>query len=146
MSFRYDQPNGNRVVSDGKTLKVYEQENKQMFSQSVDKSYYPAALSFLMGEGKLTESFDLSLVPPDQLQFEGGYILDGKPKTEEKTPAYQRVLIWVDGATSQVRRVTVIDAQGNTNTFTFTAPRVNLPVAADEFKFDPPDGTTTISP
>ena len=37
------QPAGNRVVSDGATLKVYEAANKQMFEQSIDKSQYPAA-------------------------------------------------------------------------------------------------------
>src|SRR5262249_11222287 len=42
MSWKYDQPNGNRVVSDGHILKVYEQENQQMFEQPVDKSQYPA--------------------------------------------------------------------------------------------------------
>src|SRR5207245_2699656 len=46
MSWTYKDPNGNRVVSDGRRLLVYEQENQQMFEQPVDKSYYPAALSF----------------------------------------------------------------------------------------------------
>ena len=52
MSWRYTS-NGNRVVSDGKLLKVYEADNKQLFEQDMTKSAYPAALSFLLGEGKL---------------------------------------------------------------------------------------------
>ena len=44
MSWRYKN-NGNRVVSDGKTIKVYEADNKQMYLQPVGKSQYPAALS-----------------------------------------------------------------------------------------------------
>ena len=32
-----------------RSLKVYEAANKQMFEQTVDKSQYPAALSFLTG-------------------------------------------------------------------------------------------------
>src|ERR1043166_8253882 len=31
MSWTYAQPNGNRVVSDGQTLKVFEPSNQQMF-------------------------------------------------------------------------------------------------------------------
>src|SRR5262245_9170960 len=58
MSWRYTS-NGNRVVSDGRVLKVYEAENKQLYQQNVTKSPYPAALSFLLGEGKLKESFTL---------------------------------------------------------------------------------------
>ena len=45
MSWKYDSPNGNRVVSDGRTLKVYDRENQQMFEQPVDKSQYPVRLS-----------------------------------------------------------------------------------------------------
>jgi len=42
-----DVTDDSRVVSDGAVLKVYEAANKQMFEQNVDKSQYPAALSFL---------------------------------------------------------------------------------------------------
>ena len=56
MSWRYTN-NGNRVVSDGKLVKVYEKENKQMYEQPLDKSQYPAALSFLVGGGNLKTSF-----------------------------------------------------------------------------------------
>jgi outer membrane lipoprotein carrier protein len=144
MSWTYREPNGNRVVSDGKTLKVYEEQNHQMFEQPVDKSYYPAALSFLMGQGKLTESFELSLVPQAQLKYENGYVLEGKPK--DATPAYQRVFLFVDAATAQVRRVTIVDAQSNRNTFTFDKPVVNMKVPPAEFAFEPPPGTQVIRP
>src|SRR5262249_17346903 len=46
MDWVYDDPQGNRVVSDGTTLRVYEAANRQMYEQTVDKSQYPAALSF----------------------------------------------------------------------------------------------------
>ena len=35
MYWRYDEPQGNRVVSDGQKLRVYEQSNKQMYEQDV---------------------------------------------------------------------------------------------------------------
>src|SRR5437867_7579990 len=38
MSWRYDAPNGNRVVSDGTAIKVYEKENEQMFETAVKSS------------------------------------------------------------------------------------------------------------
>ena len=73
MSWKYDQPNGNRVVSDGRTLKVYDRENQQMFEQPVDKSQYPAALAFLMGQGELMRSFTLRLLDPATVKFEGDH-------------------------------------------------------------------------
>lgn len=144
MSWKYDQPNGNRVVSDGRTLKVYDRENQQMFEQPVDKSQYPAALAFLMGQGELTRSFTLRLLDPATVKFEGGWVLEGTPK--DPTPAYQKVLLYIDSATSQVRRVLILDAQGNRNRFDFNSPLVNTPIPTSEFTFSPPEGTQIVRP
>jgi outer membrane lipoprotein carrier protein len=144
MSWKYDQPNGNRVVSDGRLLKVYERENQQMFEQPVDKSQYPAALAFLMGQGELTRAFSLRLLDASSMKFEGGWVLEGTPK--DPTPAYQKVLLYVDAATAQVRRVLILDAQGNRNRFDFIRPVVNMPVPQGEFSFSPPEGTQIVRP
>ena len=144
MSWKYDSPNGNRVVCNGSTLKVYEKENKQMFEQPIVDSQYPAALAFLMGRGELTKTFELRLLDAKRMNFEGGYVLEGTPKTP--TPAYQKVLMYVDASTAQVRRMLILDAQGNRNMFTFENPVVNTAVAAEEFVFDAPEGTTVVHP
>jgi outer membrane lipoprotein carrier protein len=144
MSWTYNQPNGNRVVSDGRVLKVYEAQNQQMFEQPVDKSQYPAALSFLMGEGELTNSFTLRKLDSREMKFEGGWVLEGIPK--DPTPAYQKVLLYVDAQTAQVRRVLILDAQDNRNRFDFDNPIVNTPVSPREFTFTPPKGTQLIHP
>lgn len=143
MSWRYTS-NGNRVVSDGKLLKVYEAENKQLYEQDMTKSAYPAALSFLLGEGKLSASFALKKLSAETAEFKGGYVLVGTPR--EATPAYQKMLLYVDGKTFQVRRVILIDAQKNKNLFDFTEPRVNEKVPASEFTFTAPPGTQVVKP
>ncbi len=144
MSWQYDAPNGNRVVSDGNTIKVYEKDNEQMYEMSVAKSQYPAALAFLMGKGQLTKDFTLRLLDPAQMKFEGGYVLEGTPTAA--TPAYQKMLLYVDAQTNQVRRALILDAQGNRNRFDFDTPAVNLPVQNGEFDFVPPPGTKIIKP
>jgi outer membrane lipoprotein carrier protein len=143
MSWRYDN-NGNRVVSDGKLIKVYEKENKQMFEQSIDKSQYPAALSFLLGGGQLKKEFKLTKLEAKDLAFEGGYVLLGEPTAA--TPAYQKILLFVDAGTFQVRRVLMIDAQRNRNRFDFMDPVINQPVDAREFTFQAPPGTQVVRP
>jgi outer membrane lipoprotein carrier protein len=144
MQWVYDDPAGNRVVSDGSSIKVYDASNKQMYEQPMDKSQYPAALSFLTGTGKLSDSFDFTVVQGADMKFPGGIVLVGTPK--QATPSYSKVLFFVDSGTSQVRRVMIIDGQGNRNRFDFEAPKVNLPVAPDLFKFTPPPGTSIIHP
>lgn len=144
MSWTYDAPNGNRVVSDGKVIKVYEKENEQMFETPVKSSQYPAALAFLMGTGNLTKDFSFRLLDAAQMKFEGGYVIEGTPK--EATPAYQKILLYVDAATSQVRRVLILDAQGNKNRFEFNSPVANQTVDKKEFEFTPPAGTKIVKP
>jgi outer membrane lipoprotein carrier protein len=144
MDWVYDDPKDNRVVSDGTLIKVYEAANKQMYEQPIDKSQYPAALSFLTGTGKLIDSFDFELFPGEQMKFPGGYVLVGTPK--QSTPSYTKVLFYVDAGTSQVRRVMVIDGQGNRNRFDFLDPKVNEPVSPAQFTFTPPSGTSIIRP
>jgi outer membrane lipoprotein carrier protein len=143
MSWRYTN-NGNRVVSDGKTLKVYEKENKQMYEQPMAKSQYPAALAFLVGGGNLKKEFKLRKLDAKQLGFEGGFVLLAEP--HEPTPAYQKMLLYVDSGTYQVRRVLLLDAQGNKNRFDFVNPVVNKAAPQNEFQFTPPPGTQIIKP
>jgi outer membrane lipoprotein carrier protein len=144
MDWQYDDPKDNRVVSDGTIIKIYEASNKQMYEQPIDKSQYPAALSFLTGTGKLSDSFDFELFPGEQMKFPGGYVLVGSPK--QATPSYSKVLFYVDTATSQIRRVMVIDGQGNRNRFDFINPKINEPVMVAQFQFTPPAGTSIVHP
>jgi outer membrane lipoprotein carrier protein len=142
MSWRYT--NLNRVVSDGKLIKIYEKENKQMYEQPLDKTQYPAALSFLTGQGKLKQNFKFTKMDAKQMKFEKGYVLSGEPL--QPTPAYQRVFFFVDAVTYHVRRVIIQDAQGNRNRFDFLTAEVNTKAPKGEFAFTPPPGTQVIKP
>ena len=144
MHWAYDEPKDNRVVSDGTTLRVYEAANKQLYEQGMSQSQYPAALSFLTGNGKLSQHFNFDLYEGDQMSFPGGYVAVGTPK--QATAAYQKVVFYVDKGTVQVRRVIVIDAQGNRNRFDFQNPRVNEPIAPAQFTFTAPPGTSIVRP
>lgn len=144
MAWEYETPAGNRVVSDGTTLKVYEAANKQLFEQTIDKSQYPAALSFLTGTGKLGDAFNFVMYPGASMNFPGGNVLVGTPKKENA--AYTKVLFYVDASTYHVRRALIVDAQGNRNRFDFVEPKVNVQVDEGTFKLVPPPGTQIIKP
>ncbi len=144
MAWDYADPAGNRVVSDGATLRVYEAGNKQLFEQTIDKSQYPAALSFLTGTGKLGDAFTFVMYPGAAMNFPGGDVLVGTPKKDNA--AYTKVLFYVDSSTHHVRRALIVDAQGNRNRFDFLEPKVNVPVDEGTFKLVPPPGTQVIKP
>ena len=75
---------------------------------------------------------------------QGMYVLIGTPK--QPTPAYTKVLFYVDGQTSQVLRVLILDGQQNRNRFDFSNAQVNTNVDAAKFTFNPPAGTTIVKP
>jgi outer membrane lipoprotein carrier protein len=141
MSWRYSS-NGNRVVSDGQLLKIYEKANKQLLEQPLDKSQLPAALSFLTGQGKLNQNFTFSEVK--SAKYPTGYVLQGTPT--QATATYDRVIFYVDAATFHVRRVVIIDVQRNRNSFEFTSAEMNKKPPTGEFHFTPPPGTQIIRP
>jgi len=142
MSFRYDAPSKNRIVSDGTTLKVYIGDDSQMFVQPVDKTEYPGAFAFLMGKG-LAPSFNFGF--NEKAKFDGGPVLLGKPR--QPTPHYESVLFYVDKALLEkqdpgvIRRILVIDVQGNRNRFDLEGATQPEKIDPAEFTFTPPPGT-----
>ena len=144
MDWEYTDPAGQRIVSDGSTLRVYQPAEKQMYEQTVNQSQYPAALSFLTGQGSLSSNFDFTILPGAQLQFTAGYVLVGTPKVA--SPAYTKVLFYVDQGTSQVLRVLILDGQQNRNRFDFSNAQANTAIAPTQFTFNPPAGTTIVHP
>jgi outer membrane lipoprotein carrier protein len=56
------------------------------------------------------------------------------------------VFFYVDAQSFQVRRVLIMDAQGNRNRFDFVTPEVLAKSPPGEFMFTPPAGTEVIRP
>lgn len=145
LSLSYHDPNKNRAVSDGETLKVYEHDNKQMFVKKVKNTEYPGAFSFILGKG-LRQSFTFTFHKTSK--WEGGAVLVGTPRTPN--PGYKQVLFYVDdellekGDLGAIRRVLVIDAQGNRNRFDFVHAEQPDAIPDKWFQFEPPAGTEII--
>jgi outer membrane lipoprotein carrier protein len=142
ISFRYDPPNKNRIVSDGSTLKVYIAEDEQMFEQPVKNTEYPGAFGFIMGSG-IRPSFEFSF--NEKAKFDLGHVLIGKPRTPN--PQYEQVLFYVHKEKlakkdpGVVTGVLIIDAQGNRNRFELYDASIPEKIDASEFAFTPPPGT-----
>ena len=95
ISFRYDPPNKNRIVSDGTTLKVYIAEDSQMFVTPVQNTEYPGALAFMMGAASAERSRSRSTTRPRRLQGRAGARTASRARP---TPHYESVFFYVDKA------------------------------------------------
>jgi outer membrane lipoprotein carrier protein len=150
ISFRYDPPSLNRIVADGTEIKVYVADDHQMFVTPADKTQYPGALAFMMGNG-IASSFDFTIAQAPSAQAPSaqayaGTILQGKPLVAN--PSYETVLFYVSPTAlaahdpGVIERVLIVDAQGNRNRFDFKNATQPASIPASEFTFTPPPGTT----
>ncbi|MBW2459673.1 MAG: outer-membrane lipoprotein carrier protein LolA [Deltaproteobacteria bacterium] len=145
ISFKYKPPNKNRVVSDGKIIKIYEHDNQQMYVGNMAGTDYPGALSFIMGNG-LRPNFTFTF--HKTAKWEGGPVIIGIPRVAN--PGYKTVLFYIDeallkkGDQACVRRVLVLDAQGNRNRFDFMDVEQPADIPNSEFTFKAPKGTEVL--
>ena len=94
-------------------------------------------IQVVTGQSALTRDFD---VEPAEDGAKGGLIhlmLYPKEPTAELTEAQ----LWIDPATSLIRRAMVMDFYGNTNTVELKDLQKNVSVPASLFTFAPPKGT-----
>lgn len=145
ISFRYDAPNKNRIVSDGTTLRVYVAEDEQMFENPVKNTEYPGAFSFIMGEG-VRKSFSFTF--NEKVKYEPGPVIFGKPRSPQ--PGYESVQFYIDKAKLEKKNpgavvgVLVLDAQGNKNRFELSDAKFPDKIDPQEFVFTPPAGTNVV--
>ncbi|WP_446424821.1 outer membrane lipoprotein chaperone LolA [Mailhella sp.] len=94
-------------------------------------------IQVVTGQSALDRDFDVEAV---QDKADGGLIhLMLFPK--EPTTALTEAQIWIDPATSLIRRAMVMDFYGNTNTVELGDLQKNAAVSASDFTFVPPRGT-----
>jgi outer membrane lipoprotein carrier protein len=143
MRWDYVKPEKKLMVADGQTLWVYEPEDEQAFKQDLRSSTLPAQVSFLVGQGRLSDEFDATVVHPAGVGEPSEVVLKLVPKTA--SAAYRYILFVVDPKTGQVRQTVIYDQQGGTNRLTFSAVEQNRGVDDAKFKFTPPAGTKILS-
>lgn len=152
MRFRYEQPNGKTITSNGEHLWLYEPaaegDTAQCIEQEIGDHQLPRAFSFLTGQGKLADDFSFRLLDASRFHYTQGYVLELRPKTE--SPHYDRILFYVPRQDNRpsgvVRRVLIVDPHGNRNRFDFSNMQWNPTVQPSEFDFSPPSGVQCTRP
>jgi outer membrane lipoprotein carrier protein len=144
MRWDYAKPEKKEMVADGKHLWVYEEEDAQAFKQPMSSSTLPAQVSFLVGQGKLAETFDASVVHPKEVGGAGEVVLKMVPKTA--SGAYRYLYFVVDPKSGQVKATVIFDQQGGSNKLSFSDVEQNKGVPDGKFSFTPPPGTKVITP
>jgi len=147
MRFDYLAGDGKVVVTNGRSLTVYEPDDHGgggQYAQTALEDGLPSALGFLAGTARLDRDFTFRLRSASSVGWDG-HVLELRPRRAE--PAYRRVLLFVDddaATAGVVRKVLVQDHEGNLNLFEFRRTAFNVAVADDRFELEPPVGARRI--
>ena len=145
MRFDYLGGDGKVIVTDGRTLTVYEpgEHGPGQYMRTRLEEGLPSALGFIAGTARLDRDFRFRLRDASRFRFDG-HVLELRPRVQE--PGYRRVFLFVDAGATRgvVRRVLVQDHDGNLNRFDFRRTRFNRPVSERRFSFRPPRGARRI--
>jgi outer membrane lipoprotein carrier protein len=126
----YAEPEKKLVVVNGRRLVQWEPEANQAYvDEQFDATAMSAAVSFLLGEGKLEKEFDLAT------DAEGRLVLTPK----EPDPRVEAIALTV-GADGAVTASRVVDGSGNVNEVRFEGIRRNVGLKDSLFEFQVPKG------
>lgn len=139
MRFEYESPEPSLVVSDGKTLWIYDPTAKEVQVLAVSEGFLSAAaIQFLLGEGKLNESFEVTARSCTQQRAE----LELRPRAEA---SYERIDLGVERGTGWIRETTVHDLLGNRTEIAFEDIEVGGAPDEARFRFEVPEGVKVLT-
>ena len=143
MRWVYTSPEKKEFVSDGRALYSYIPEDRQVVVSQVtpaDEASSPAL--FLAGKGNILRDFtpSLAVIPALASTEVALRLVPSRPQRE-----YDWIVLVVDRASLQIRRLVTADAQGGTSTFVFTRMRENLGLPDKDFVFKVPRGVDVIT-
>jgi len=135
MRWDYVEPSQKTIVVNGSRLVQYEPEENQAYvDEHFDASAMSAAVTFLLGKGKLAREFELSME-------EGRLVLTPK-KPDARV---DRVVLTVTGS-GEVSGTRVVDGSGNVNEIAFHKLQRNLGLKDDVFALDLPKDVHLVKP
>jgi len=139
MRWSYESPEPSLVVSDGEKMWIYDPSAGEAQVLEVDEGFLSgAAIQFLLGEGKLLESFE---VEARSCEADNAH-LDLRPRADA---SYERIELRVALPSGEIRETTVHDLFGNRTQVVFEDVAINTAPEASLFRFEPPEGVRVLS-
>jgi len=144
MRWNYDTPNKDQIVSDGKTLWFYDEDEEQVIETPLAQvSETQSTTTLLSGLGNIKKLFNASFAEPGEINPNGGYLVDLVPKGDEE---YNKVTISVDKKDMMVNTIFLYDPFGNLTTIKLADIKTDTGVSDSLFDFKAPDGTEVVKP
>jgi outer membrane lipoprotein carrier protein len=143
MRWEYRSPDEKLFVADGRESFLYVPQDRQVTVQpftASDLRHTP--LELLLGGGDINRSFAPSWEMEFRPSVESTYVLRLTPR--ERKAEYSFVVLELDRATYDIRRIVIREADGNTSEFLLSNVTTNVKTDNKEFRFKPPKGVEII--
>jgi len=142
MRWEYKNPEDKLFISDGKAVYYYVPADRQVNKEAVKESFDDRIpLMFLLGRSNLRNEFTRFELLNTKPFFEGLKVVRMYPK--RKTDL-QEVLMEVDPANYQIRRLLLARQDGSRSEFIFSNIRTNTGLRANMFDFKVPPGVDVV--
>lgn len=139
MLWRYDEPAGQFVLSDGRHLYFYQPVERQVIKTAFGAAFRSdLPLSFLLGIGDLTRDFRAELTDGSG----DAHVLELSPRKPDT--GVRDVRLSVDPGTHDIRQVRIEDAAGNRWTFRFDDIRHGAGLDPSLFRLEAPEGVDIV--
>ncbi len=138
MRWEYEAPEPSLVISNGKSLWIYDPSAGEAQHLAVTEEYLSgAALQFLMGGGVLLEEYDVrqERCAPDQVDL---ILLPKRPAT------YESLRLRANRETGQIIETVLVDLLGNTTRLSLQGMQTNRSPEDSRFVFVAPPGVRVL--
>jgi len=138
MRWSYEAPEPSLVVSDGRTLWIYDAVAREAQKLAVGEQFMSgAAFQFLLGDGRIADSFTVRAADCGAARVK----LVLTPKGDA---TYEHLELVVDAASAEAQGPSVVDLFGNRTEVEFSEIRYDRAPGASVFQFTPEPGVRVI--
>jgi outer membrane lipoprotein carrier protein len=143
MRWEYRDPETKLFVADGHDTYLYMPEERQVMVRRFSAAeMHGTPLQFLLGQGNIAASFEVSLEAGLKPRLQGTVLLRLVPRAPELD--YGFVALELDAKTYDVRRIVIGERTGNTSEYLLTNLETNVKVDDKQFRFKIPKGVEVI--
>jgi len=152
MRWNYYKPTKDEIVSDGKTIWYYNEQEKQVMRSSLAKLNQDSnSTTLLTGLGKIKELFNARFSSEDGIENSPeSYLIELTPKdnnsdkNSDNNNAYNKIIISVDKNNTLVNTIYLFDPFGNKTKITLNDLKLNDKIKDSVFNFKAPKGTEVV--
>jgi outer membrane lipoprotein carrier protein len=138
MRWTYEAPEPSLVVSDGKTVWIFDPAFGEVQKLPASEGFLTgAAAQFLLGAGDMRRDFKVAAISCSATAAE----LELTPR---QPATYEKLVLSVDPSSGNVNKTRIVDLLGNVVEVEFKEQRFNLAPGDSEFQFQVPEGVKVI--